>query len=290
MDPLVLDDAPWRAAVAAIDTGDLVALTALVDAHPGLVRDRLDTGTPHDRDAATQRGDAGGYFARPYLLWFVAENPVRHDRLPANIAAVARALVDAARRAGAPDDPAAWAAQLDGALGLVATGRVPREHGVQLALLDVLADAGADLDAALRGALPHRELDAARHLLARGARETVLSAAALGTPADVHRLAPAATTADRQAALMCAAVAGRADTTAALLAHAVDLDAHGADGFHAHATPLHQAVAHDSLATVRCLVEAGASLTVRDRLHDGTPLDWAVYLHHDAIAAYLRAR
>jgi ankyrin repeat protein len=40
-------------------------------------------------------------------------------------------------------------------------------------------------------------------------------------------------------------------------------------------TPLHFAAWADRRATVRLLVERGAPLDARDRLHDGTPLDWA---------------
>jgi peptide-methionine (S)-S-oxide reductase len=43
----------------------------------------------------------------------------------------------------------------------------------------------------------------------------------------------------------------------------------------AHSTPLHQAVSSGSLAAVQVLVEAGADLTTRDRIYDGTPLGWA---------------
>jgi ankyrin repeat protein len=40
----------------------------------------------------------------------------------------------------------------------------------------------------------------------------------------------------------------------------------------------------------RLLVEHGARLDVRDRLYDGTPLDWAVYGERNEIADYLRDR
>jgi len=43
----------------------------------------LDT---HFRD--TVGGAVDGFFQRPYLLWFVAEDPVRNGKLPRNIAAV----------------------------------------------------------------------------------------------------------------------------------------------------------------------------------------------------------
>jgi peptide-methionine (S)-S-oxide reductase len=57
-----------------MDAGDGSALERLLETHPRLLRERLDSGE--------------GYFRRPYLLWFVAENPVRNGRLPRNIANV----------------------------------------------------------------------------------------------------------------------------------------------------------------------------------------------------------
>ena len=64
-------DPRFQDAVDAIDSGDAVRLERLLAEDPGLVRDRV--------------GGGEGYFSRPYLLWFVAENPVRNGRLPANI-------------------------------------------------------------------------------------------------------------------------------------------------------------------------------------------------------------
>src|SRR5262245_21412562 len=118
-------------AVAAIDRGDVGALRALVSASPSLLSERLENG----------RDD---YFARPYLLWFVAENPIRNGRLPSNIVSVTQTLLDAG------------AAGADYALGLVVSGMVPRQCGVQLDLIDALVAAGADSNC-LESALAHRE-------------------------------------------------------------------------------------------------------------------------------------
>ena len=74
-------DTIFADAVAAIDAGDVPRLDSLITQHSHLVADRLQTDEP-------------GYFADPYLLWFVAENPIRNGRLPANIADVAMAIVD----------------------------------------------------------------------------------------------------------------------------------------------------------------------------------------------------
>ena len=42
-----------------------------------------------------------------------------------------------------------------------------------------------------------------------------------------------------------------------------------------HGTALHHAVWSASLDAVKVLVEAGADLTRRDTIYDGTPLGWA---------------
>ena len=269
--PEVLDPS-FRKALSAIDAGDVSGLERLLAAHPGLVRDRLEGGE--------------GYFRRPYLLWFVAENPIRNGKLPRNIAQVARAIVQAAERSRVDS----FQAQLDHALGLVCSGRVARECGVQGELIDVLGDADADLDGALVAALAHRELAAAERLLERGAAPTLLAAVCTGRTVEVARLGRAASTEDRQAALAGAALYGRAEILAMLIDLGVDLNAFGPPGFHPHGTALHHAVDSGSLEAVRLLVEAGAELGMKDKVHQGTPLDWAVHLQRPEIAAYLRGK
>jgi peptide-methionine (S)-S-oxide reductase len=53
---------------------------------------------------------------------------------------------------------------------------------------------------------------------------------------------------------------------------------------------LHQAVWGNHFDVVRLLVEHGARLDLRDRLYDGTPLDWALHGERTEIADYLRDR
>jgi len=266
LDPLA------REAVAAIDAGDVSAVERLLATHPNLVRDRIDYGE--------------GYFRQPYLLWFVAENPVRNGKLPRNIAQVTRVILRAAegRRVDSLRE------QLDVALGLVCSGRVARECGVQRELIDVLGDAGAGLDGALAPALAHREISAAERLLERGAALTLLAAVCTERHDDVRRLGRAASAGDRQAALAGAALYGQARAIALLIDLGVDLNAYSPDGFHPHGTALHHAVDSGSLDAVKVLVEAGAELGTRDRVHQGTPLNWAEYLKRTEISAYLRER
>jgi peptide-methionine (S)-S-oxide reductase len=265
-------DSRFREAVDAIDAGDLAGLERLLAARPELVRDRVDGGE--------------GYFREPYLLWFVAENPVRNGRLPPNIAEVTRAILRAARRERAES----FQKQVDYALGLVCSGRVARECGVQRQLIDVLGDAGADPNGALVPALAHRETAAVERLLERGAALNLMAAACMGRTDDVTRLARASGAGDRQAALAGAALYGQARALAILIGLGVDVNAYSPPGLHPHGTALHHAVDSGSLDAVKVLVEAGADRGARDRIHDGTPLDWAEYLRRPEIAAYLRER
>jgi peptide-methionine (S)-S-oxide reductase len=260
----------FEQALAALERGDVPALERLLAEHPGLVRERAQ----HPEE----------YFRRPFLLWFVAENPVRHGRLPANIAEVARVIVDTARR----ERVDTLQVQLDYALALVCSGRVPRESGVQQALIDTLADAGADVTAALETALAHREHTAVEHLLRRGARPTLALAASRGQLAEVARLAPDASPHDLQGALIAAACDGQAQVIPELIRHGAQVDGYGPGGFHSHATALHQAVDAGNLDAVRTLVDAGATLTLKDSIHDATPLGWAEHLQRTEIAAYLK--
>lgn len=272
-------DALFRDAVSAIDAGDVDALERLLAANPRLVRDRLDT--PGDWLRAKVGGALEGYFRQPYLLWFVAENPIRNETLPLKIADVTRTIIAAATRERVPS----LQEQLDYTLELVCTGRVVRECGVQLELIDLLIDAGAKPGDGT-GAIAHCELAAAERLIARGGPVTLAAALCLGRAGDVARLAPAASARDKQVALAAAAINGQADSLATLIALGVDLNAY-CTAIHSHATPLHHAVWTGSFDAVKVLVEAGAALDTRDRIHDGTPLGWAEYCQRDDIAAYL---
>jgi len=50
-------------------TGDSAQLELLLISHPRLVKERIDY--PEE-----------GYFKNPYLIWFVADNPIRLGELP----------------------------------------------------------------------------------------------------------------------------------------------------------------------------------------------------------------
>jgi len=266
---MVIRDTIFADAVAAIDTGDVAKLDSLIAQHPQLVTDRLETQEP-------------GYFADPYLLWFVAENPIRNHRLPANIVDVAMAIVDHIDGAGVSSRQA----QIDYAVALVATGMVPRECGVQLALIDALIARGAQ-PAGLDSAVAHSETAAALRLIHHGADLTLTAALCLGLDADARRLLPLADTAARADALVTTASQARAEAVRLLLAAGVDPNIRSAR-IHPHATALHQAALTGDRETCELLAAAGASLTTRDATWNGAPAGWAEHAGHHDLARLLR--
>jgi hypothetical protein len=287
-------DALFRAAVSAIDAGDVPELERLIAANPALVLERLALPGAWLRDTIGHALD--GFFQRPYLLWFVAEDPVRHGRLPANIAAVTRAIIEAARHAGAPN----LQEQLDYALTLVSWSWIARQSGVQIALIDALVDAGAIADGNPNNALVNGNIAAAEHLLKRGAKPTLAAALCLGQWDDADRLVTTASAPQKQFSFVLAALNGKAEALRRLIRAGIDVNAPSAD-LYPHGTPLHHAVCSGSLETVQVLIEAGAAIGTPDSAWSGTPLDWAEhYLNEEQenrrggqyaeIAAYLRAR
>jgi peptide-methionine (S)-S-oxide reductase len=208
----------------------------------------------------------------------VADNPIRNGKLPPNIVAVARLLIDAVKRAA----PNTYQHQIDYTLGLVATGRIPREFGVQIAMMDLLIDAGATPGSGI-GALAHGNIEAAQHLINLGGDLTLATAICLELMGDINRLVAVANHAEKTTAITSAAFYGKADMIRLLLTMGADPNGYPGNnsGFHSHATPLHQAVSSGSLDAVKLLVGAGASLNAADKIYDGTPLDWARYLQTD---------
>ena len=263
-------DALFREAVAAIDAGDLPALEQLLTDHPRLVRERL---TAPGAWLRSQIGGAlDGFFKDPCLLWFVTEDAVRTGQLPPNVGAIARAIIDVARHNGVEH----LQHQLDSTLHFALCSPIGRDDGRQIELIDALIDAGASMEGGPMQALICYNAAAATHLLDRGARLTLSVALCLERWDAVPALAREATQEEKQVALGLAALNGKAEALRRLLPFAVDLDAF-TSGFYSHATPLHHAVWSGSLEAVTVLVEAGASLTTRDKAEDATPLGWATY-------------
>ena len=262
-----IEDATFRRAVDLIDTGDAAGLRAHLKQHPNLAHQRVVF-------------EGGNYFRNPTLLEFVAENPVRRGTLPAKIAQVTKVILAVGVEQSA----------LDETLMLVATGRVPRECGVQLPMINLLCDHGADPNSAIHAAALHGELGAANALMGRGARMDLPVAAALGSVDDFRRLLPAAESGERHLALALASQYGHVEIVRLLLDAGEDPDRYNPVGGHSHTTPLHQAAGGGYDKLVRLLVERGARLDLKDILWQATPADWARHGGRKEIEAYLRER
>ncbi|MBZ5686857.1 MAG: ankyrin repeat domain-containing protein [Acidobacteriia bacterium] len=261
-----IEDATFRRAVEFLDAGDADGLRGHLKRHPNLARQHVAF-------------EGGNYFRNPALLEFVAENPVRHGKLPKNIAEITKVILDA----GADQS------SLNETLMLVATGRVPRECGVQIDLVNLLCDRGADADRAAESAAVLCELQAVDALLGRGARITLPLAAALGHTEDARRLLPNADPEKRHLALAIASQYGYLEIVRELLDAGEDPNRFNPVGGHSHSTPLHQAAGNGHLDVVQLLVERGAKLDVKDILFDGTPAGWANYAGKKEVEAYLLA-
>src|SRR6185312_6375193 len=70
-----IPDPQFQRAVDLLDGGDEAGLRDHLKAHPQVVKQRVFF-------------SISGYFGNPTLLEFVAENPIRHDKLPPNIVAI----------------------------------------------------------------------------------------------------------------------------------------------------------------------------------------------------------
>ncbi len=254
-------EGPFRHAVSAIDNGDITALKELIDTHPLLLTDRLICG-------------GHGYFKDPFLLYFIAGNPIRNDKLPDNIVAITKLILGELKET----NPDTLQEQLTFTLGLVSTGYTVKESKFQIELMDLLLDAGAEPGDGL-SALAHGNREAAEHLLIRGGPVSLPAAVALGHYDDVDKLLEAARSEDKTTALTVAAFYAMPGMLTQLLNAGTDPNNFPpAEGFHSHATALHHAVASGSIECVKLLVNAGADLHLADHVYQGTALDWAKHL------------
>jgi ankyrin repeat protein len=268
----------FELAVEAIVNGDIAALQQLLQQNPELVRAR-----------STQ-------VTRATLLHYVAANGVEdfRQKTPPNAVEVTKFLL----KAGA--EPDALAEMYGGqctTLSMLVSSCHPAKAGVQVALVETLLDFGASVEghgegrSPLMTALAFGYPDAAAALVARGARvEHIAAAAGLGRLAQTRDLLPDSDAEGRHRALALAAQLGHADIVRLLLDAGEDPSRYNPEGNHAHSTPLHQAVLAGHETVVRLLVERGASLEIKDKVYQGTPLNWAEHGGQIAIATYLRAQ
>lgn len=259
-----IEDAIFRRGVELIDAGDVEGLRTYLKRYPGLAGQRVEF-------------EGGNYFRNPSLLEFIAENPVRHGKLPKSIVDIAKVILDAG------PEPAA----IDEALMLVATGCVPRESGEQIPLIRLLCDRGGDPNRAAEAAAVLFEKQAVVALMVFGARMTMPIAAALGNYDEIRFRLPNANQRERHLALALAAQYGYALTVEILLDAGEDPNRFNPLGGHSHSTPLHQAAGNGHLDVVKLLVARGAKTDVKDILFGGTPLGWAKYAGRKEVEACL---
>jgi hypothetical protein len=229
------------------------------------------------------------------LLHYLGANGVEQGRqkTPANATAIARTLLEAGAE---PDALADMFGARCTTMSLLISSSPPAEAGLQAPLAETLLDHGAALDgpgtawsSAVMTALVFGYPDTAEALARRGGAIASLPiAAGLGRLADVERLLPVADGPSRHAGLALAAQLGHAEIVKLLLDAGEDPDRYNPDGIHPHATPLHQAVWGNHESVVRLLIGRGARLDLRDRIHDGTPLGWALHGARTEMARLLR--
>jgi hypothetical protein len=277
----------FEAAVEAVISGNVTALRSMLGRHPELV-DAHSTRVTHF-DPPVHRAT---------LLHYVAANGVEgyRQKTPKNAVDVATILLEAGTDVDALADM--YGGQCT-TMAMLVSSCHPAQAGVQAALVHTLLDFGAAIEgrgagrwvSPLMTALVFGYKAAAEALVERGARvDTLALAAGLGRVDDTAKLLATADPECRHRALALAAQLGHVDVARLLLDAGEDPDRYNPDGMHAHATPLHHAVSGDHEAMVRLLVERGARLDIKDKVYEGTPLDWAEYLGRPEIAAYLRAR
>jgi ankyrin repeat protein len=258
----------FELAVDAIVGGDLEALKRLLEDDPDLVQAR-----------STREH-------RSTLLHYVSANGVENFRqkTPANIVELTRLLLAAGADVNAESDAYGGRSTT---LRLTATSVHPETAGVQLALLGLLIAHGAAIDApeggsAVNDCLRNGRGKAAEFLAAHGARLDLEGAAGVGRLdivksffSDDGSLRPPATKNQIQAGLAWACEFGRTDVVEFLLERGIDVSA--MTELLGGATGLHWAAFEAQADIVRLLLERGAPVNVKDRRHNGTPLEWALY-------------
>jgi len=274
-------DAIFKDAVFAIDVGDEKKLIEIINEHPDIVTSRL---TEPGEWATKTIGDAlNGFFKDPYCLWFTTEDPARNRTLPRNIAKIANIIIKKIKEQSSPT----LQEQLDYGIRLVAWSRVAADCGVQNDLLDVFIDAGAKTKNVSNDALVNGNYGGAEHLIKRGAKLSLATALCLGMFREADLIAANSDYDNKQFSLVLCALQGKTDGVIRALKYGADKNC-PSQHLYSHGTPLHHAVWSGNVETVKVLVEAGADLTARDKLFDGTPLGWATYGKRIAVAEYLK--
>lgn len=270
LDRPVIRDPSFRAAVTALQRGDVATLTRLLDDEPRLLRE------PILEPECYREANRFQYFRDPKLFWFVANNPTLMKRMPDNMVEIADAMI--ARGVDKAD--------LAYALELVMTSSPAREQGLQMPLIERLIEAGAaPTSRAVDMTLAHRELEPIRALLQAGHPMTASIAAAFGQTDPLDGLLRSASIEEIQNAFGMAVI--NSQTEAARLALDAGADVNGFLPVHRHSTALHQAAIDGNLELIELLLARGARTDVADKLWNSTPLGWARHQGKSRAAEYL---
>lgn len=164
-----------------------------------------------------------------------------------------------------------------------------RECNVQIPIIDLLCEYGGNPDLGIFPALAHGEFTAVEALIKNGATINLPVTAATGRLTDFEKLFSRSNESERHFAIAFATQHGRLEILKSLLQNGEKANRYNPKGVHEHSTPLHQAVLGGNLDVVKLLVESGIRLDMKDKIFNGTPLDWAVYEKFTEIENYLRS-
>jgi|CZKD01.1.fsa_nt_gi hypothetical protein len=251
---------------AAIVSGDIATLERLLHDHPDLIRAHSSR-----RHQAT-------------LLHYVSANGIEgyRQKTPNNIVQIADLLL----RAGADLNAVANVYGGSTTLALVGTSVHPERAGVQEALMQLLLDHGAAIDAANSPAGPliniclaNGRARAAEFLATRGAHLDLEGAAGIGRLDEVKMyfdesgaLRPNATNIQMERGFLRACEYGRNLVVEFLLQGGASLQSQANTG----QTALHWAVIGGHADTIKLLLERGASLEAKN-VYGGTALGQALW-------------
>jgi len=272
----------FELAADAIVTGDLATLEKLLRQNPGLIRTR-----------STRRHHAT-------LLHYISANGVEgyRQKTPGNIVPIAQLLLQSGAAVNASADIYSGSTTLD----LVATSLHPERAGVQNALMQLLLDHGAMVNAPnppagqiLTACLANGRFHAAEFLAQHGAKLNLEAAAGLGRLDVVKRFFeennrengdpnPSPTKAQTERALLWSCEYGQNAVAEFLLQSGVPPETQADTG----QTALHWAVIGGHLDTIKLLLDHDAPLEAKNS-YGATALGQALWsaLHADNGIDYL---
>jgi ankyrin repeat protein len=266
----------FEAAADAVVNGDIETLRNLLRAHPGLVRRRSTR------------------LHRSTLLHYVSANGIEdfRQKTPPNIVEIANLLLDAGAEVDAESGDYGGGCTT---LGLAATSIHPRRAGVQIALLKTLLKRGARLDlpssagrghSLIRSCLANGQPEAAGFFASLGAPLDITGAAGLGLLETVKSQFREATRRQQEEAFEYACWYGRTAVVEYFLDSGIDPGLRFPDG----KTGLHCAAYGAHVDLIRLLLKRGAPPGARDKDHNATPLDVALWVRGRTPDPALRER